>query len=106
MPLFLLGETVTLKIGARKPVPQVAVGALVALVCAFVLTPFTARAQQPAGAGTGKTSLPDSPQPKAQGQVSAPQGAATKFIGYATNRSIVFPDIATTGTSISTGSKF
>ena len=92
-----------LRIAARKPI---AVGALVALVCAFVLTPFTVRAQQPAGAGTGKTSLPDSPQPKPQGEISAPQAAAVKFIGYATNRSFVFPDIATTGTSISTGSKF
>ena len=82
-------------------------GALAAsLCCALLFSPADAKAQQPAGAGTGKTSLPDSPQPKPQGQLSAPEAAAAFFIGYATNRSFVFPDIATTPTRISPASKF
>jgi len=63
-------------------------------------------AQQPAGAGTGKTSLPDSPQPKSQGQVGPPEATAMRFVGYVTNRSIVFPDIATNPQPLSVGSKF
>ena len=70
------------------------------------LVPVGLRAQQPAGAGTSKTSLPDSPQPKPQGQTSAPSDAATRFIGYATNRSFVFPDIATNPNPLSPGGKF
>jgi hypothetical protein len=76
------------------------------LLGVLLLTSAVAFAQQPAGAGTGKTSLPDSPQPKPQGQVSAPEATAIRFIGYATNRSFVFPDIATSPTSISAGTKF
>jgi len=78
----------------------------IALCCALMLMPGTVGAQQPAGAGTKTTSLPDSPQPKAQGQVSPPEATAIKFIGYATNRSFIFPDIATSQTRISVGSKF
>ena len=77
-----------------------------ALCSALILMPLTVSAQQPVGAGTGTTSLPDSPQPKVQGQVSPPEATAIKFIGYATNRSFIFPDIATSPTRISVGSKF
>lgn len=71
------------------------------------LLAFSARAQQPAGAGTGNMSLPDSPQPKQQKDTLNPtEATALKFIGYATNRSIVFPDIATSRGSIGAGGKF
>ncbi|HTP67584.1 MAG TPA: hypothetical protein VMJ35_01650 [Dongiaceae bacterium] len=63
-------------------------------------------AQQPAGAGTSKTSLPDSPQPKPQGETNPATSAASRFIGYALNRSIVFPDIATKPEPLSPGGKF
>jgi hypothetical protein len=67
-------------------------------------SPVTLLAQKPAGAGTGNTSLPDSPQPKKQ---EAPQPAgATKFVGYVTNKSFVFPDIATSEGPLSVGGKF
>lgn len=85
------------RLGSRLPL---------ALCCALILIPLGANAQQPAGAGTGTTSLPDTPEPKAQGQVSPPEATAMKFIGYATNRSFIFPDIATSPTRISAGSKF
>jgi hypothetical protein len=68
--------------------------------------PIFSLAQAPAGAGTGSTSLPDSPQPKPQGQTNPAMDKTTRFIGYVTNRSIVFPDIATSEGSLSTGQKF
>jgi hypothetical protein len=70
------------------------------------LAPAVVLAQKPAGAGTGKTSLPDSPQPKPQGQLNPPEATAMKFIGYATNRSLVFPDIATSPKPLTPGGKF
>ena len=71
-----------------------------------LLFPIVISAQAPAGAGTGTTSLPDSPQPKPQGATNPAVGTTTKFIGYVTNRSIVFPDIASSEGSLSTGQKF
>jgi hypothetical protein len=62
-------------------------------------------AQEPAGAGTSKTALPDSPQPKREIAQNGP-GATSKFVGYVTNRSIFFPDIATTEGPLSAGRKF
>lgn len=56
-------------------------------------------AQAPAGAGA-KT-LPDSPQPKQEAESST-----AKFVGYVTNRSIVFPDIATNSGRITAGGRF
>jgi len=77
------------------------------LLLAIVLSsPAAALAQQPAGAGTGGSSLPDSPQPKQQGAPSAPQGTTGRFIGYMTTRSLVFPDIATSPGPLSAGGKF
>jgi hypothetical protein len=74
---------------------------LLGLLLAF---PAALLAQKPVGAGTGTTSLPDSPQPKQQG--AGPAGATTKFVGYVTNKSFVFPDIATSEGPLSPGGKF
>lgn len=63
-------------------------------------------AQQPAGAGASNTSLLDSPQPKQQAAPNKNEGPASSFIGYATSRSIIFPDIATDSGPLSTGRKF
>jgi hypothetical protein len=83
------------------------IGGLVWLLLGTLsLAPAVVLAQKPAGAGTGNTSLPDSPQPKPQGQVSPPEATAMKFIGYATNRSFVFPDIATSPKPLTPGGKF
>jgi hypothetical protein len=65
-----------------------------------------ALAQSPAGAGSGTTSLPDSPQPKQQGAPTEPSGSTSKLVGYVTNKSIVFPDIATSEGPLSVGGKF
>jgi len=63
-------------------------------------------AQQPAGAGTGSTSLPDSPQPKQQGTQNATAGTTSRFIGYMSNKSIIFPDIATSPGPLTAEGKF
>jgi hypothetical protein len=69
--------------------------------------PLSLLAQKPAGAGTGTTSLPDSPQPKQQPTTQdSNQDTTTKFIGYMSNRSIAFPDIASKPGPLSVGEKF
>ena len=65
-----------------------------------------AAAQQPAGAGAGSQSLPDSPQPKQQPAAAAPEQGTGKLVGYMTKRSLFFPDIATSPHPLSTGGKF
>jgi hypothetical protein len=65
----------------------------------------TAFAQAPAGAGAGTEQLPESPQPKNNSSAAA-MGTTEKFVGYLTNRSLVFPDIATNPGSLGAGGKF
>jgi hypothetical protein len=63
--------------------------------------------QQPAGAGgpSSEPSKPDSPQPKREAISNGNRGTA-RYIGYATSRSIFFPDIATNPNPLSAGGKF
>jgi hypothetical protein len=68
--------------------------------------PVVVSAQAPAGAGSGSTSAPDSPQPKSQGATNPAMDTTTRFIGYVTNRSIAFPDIATSEGPLTPGEKF
>jgi hypothetical protein len=68
---------------------------LLLAVALLFCSPAMLLAQGPAGAGTQKTTLPDSPQPKQEVVQNTQQAAPAKFVGYMTNRSIVFPDIAT-----------
>jgi hypothetical protein len=76
---------------------------LLAVLLAFPIAVF---AQAPAGAGAGTTAPPDSPQPKPQGASNPAIDTTTRFIGYMTNRSMVFPDIAVSEGPMSTGQKF
>lgn len=80
---------------------------VLALGIALLVVPMLAAAQQPSGAGTSNApaAKPDSPQPK-QEATPKPGGGTNRFIGYATNRSIVFPDIATNPLPLSPGGKF
>jgi hypothetical protein len=66
----------------------------------------TMGAQQPAGAGSGSQTLPDSPQPKQQGAANPQENTTERFVGYMTNRSIFFPDIASSPGPLSTSGKF
>ncbi len=79
---------------------------IVGLLLVFVLCLHGQRAfaQAPAGAGSGAQQLPESPQPKTEG--SGALGTTSKFVGYVTNRSLVFPDIATSPGPLGVGGKF
>lgn len=68
--------------------------------------PLTLLAQQPAGAGTHKLSLPDSPVPQEPPASNAVADTTSRFVGYMTNRSIFFPDIASSPGPLSTQGKF
>ncbi len=68
--------------------------------------PFFVLAQKPAGAGTGNPTLPDSPQPKHDANANPVVGTTTKFVGYISNKSIAFPDIATSPGPLTSGAKF
>lgn len=50
--------------------------------------------------------LPDSPTPKPQEVSASNEGTATKVVGYLTNRSLFFPDIATSPGALTAGQKF
>jgi hypothetical protein len=63
-------------------------------------------AQGPAGAGARSSSLPESPQPKQPMAVNPVETTTTRFVGYVTNRSIFFPDIAASAGPLTTGGKF
>ncbi|HVO62212.1 MAG TPA: hypothetical protein VMT53_14845 [Terriglobales bacterium] len=60
------------------------------------------QAQQAARRSSG----PDSPTPQQQASPSPTTNTATRFIAYATNRSLIFPDIATSPGPITTSGKF
>jgi hypothetical protein len=61
-------------------------------------------AQQPAVSRT--QSSPDSSQPRQQTTPNSTKGRTSTFIGYATNGSFFFPDIATGPGPLTTGGKF
>jgi hypothetical protein len=61
-------------------------------------------AQQPAGPRTQSSS--DASQHPQQGTPSSSEGTTSTFIGYATNGSFFFPDIATSPGPLPTGGKF
>jgi hypothetical protein len=74
------------------------------LVLALRVSGNAVFAQAPAGAGAGTGQLPESPQPKSDS--NGAMGTTEKFVGYITNRSLVFPDIATNPGSLGKGGKF
>jgi len=61
-------------------------------------------AQGPVGAGSSRTSLPDAPKP--QGNTNSNARTTPRFVGYMTNKSIVFPDIAFSEGPLTPGGKF
>ena len=76
------------------------------LLSISLCSPTGVLAQGPAGAGAGRASLPDAPQPKQESTPSSTQDTTKGFIGYLSNKSIVFPDIATSAGPLTTGGKF
>jgi hypothetical protein len=61
-------------------------------------------AQEPAGAGTNGTSLPEAPKPQSSVNPAVP--TTNRFVGYITNKSIIFPDIAFSEGPLTPGAKF
>ncbi len=89
--------------GSRRPNREISASVL---LCAVFFAPSAMLAQKPAGAGTNTTAMPDSPQPKPQGESNPAVGTTSRFIGYMTNKSFVFPDIAHAEGPLTTGGKF
>jgi hypothetical protein len=90
----------------QRAVPSHFPGCAWLTLAALISIAGNAAAQQPAGAGAGSQSLPDSPQPKQESTASAPEQGAEKFVGYMTKRSLFFPDIAASPHPLSVGGKF
>ncbi len=90
----------------QRAVPFYFPGCALLTLAALLSMAVDAGAQQPAGAGVGSQSLPDSPQPKQQPAAAAPAQGTGKYVGYVTKRSLFFPDIAASPHPLSTGGKF
>ena len=71
----------------------------------LVLSPRV-HGQKPAGAGAGNANLPDSPQPKQPAMVESSGATPQRFIGYVSNKSLVFPDIAASEGPLPISGKF
>ena len=74
------------------------------MVGACLCCPLVSLGQQPPGGDSDKTSLPDSPKP--QDNTNTTTDTTTRFIGYMTNRSFVFPAIAVSDRPLTPASKF
>ena len=85
------------------PLPRIPTGMLLAV---WLCSPTGVLGQSPVGAGTDRTTLPDTPQPKPQEHLNPAREATYRVVGYVTNRSIVFPDIAHSEGPLSVGGKF
>jgi hypothetical protein len=70
------------------------------------LPPVAVLAQNSNSKGTVVATLPDSPQPHQQGESFEAKGTTSRFVGYVSNRSIVFPDLADSPGPLSVGEKF
>jgi len=99
----VLGSTMNIQQNRTGPTVQLARWLLLGI---FLCCATGVLAQGPVGEGTARTSLPDAPQAKEQGAPSSNQDTTRGFVGYLSNRSIVFPDIASSPGPMSTGGKF
>jgi hypothetical protein len=85
-------------LGAAKYIP-------VFFVAVWLASPILSSAQAPPTAtGAQNASLPDAPEPKPLENPTLEM--TSRVVGYVTNRSIVFPDIATREGPLSSGEKF
>lgn len=76
-------------------------------IAVWFASPPLSSAQLPqTGAGSKPASLPDTPEPKPKTLENPTLEMTSRVVGYATNRSIIFPDIATREGPLSSGEKF
>lgn len=84
--------------------PKVFLGFLAALM---LLTPARSLAQESTPSTTvAARELPDAPLPKPQDNTGQAKSTTGEIIGFMTNRSFIFPDIATSAAPLSAGQKF
>jgi len=80
--------------------------AFLLVVACLISPPRTLAQASPAAAGSDATSLPNAPEPKPQTTENPTLEVTSRVVGYATNKSIVFPDIATREGPLSPSEKF
>jgi hypothetical protein len=84
--------------------PKAFLGFLLAMM---LLAPARSWAQESMPSATvAARELPDSPLPKPQGTAGQSKSTTGEIIGFMTNRSLIFPDIATSAAPLSAGQKF
>jgi hypothetical protein len=84
--------------------PKAFLGFLLAMT---LLAPARSWAQESMPSATvAARELPDSPLPKPQGTAGQSKSTTGEIIGFMTNRSLIFPDIATSAAPLSAGQKF
>jgi hypothetical protein len=77
------------------------------LLAMMLLAPARSWAQESMLSATvAARELPDSPLPKPQGTAGQSKSTTGEIIGFMTNRSLIFPDIATSAAPLSAGQKF
>jgi hypothetical protein len=77
------------------------------LLAMMLLAPARSWAQESMPSATvAARELPDSPLPKPQGTAGQSKSTTGEIIGFMTNRSLIFPDIATSAAPLSAGQKF
>jgi hypothetical protein len=84
--------------------PKAFLGLLGAMM---LLAPAQSRAQESAPSTTvAARELPDAPLPKPQDNAGQSKSTTGEIVGFLTNRSLFFPDIATSSAPLSAGQKF
>ena len=74
------------------------------MLTACLCCPLLILAQEPVGPASHNPSLPNAPEP--QGTANPPAGTTSRVVGYMTNRSLIFPDIAFSEGPLTTAQKF
>jgi len=89
------------------PCPSYLKSSLGVLALVFLFIPARSVSQESATPATVVArELPDAPLPKSQGTTQASTGTTGEIVGFLTNRSLIFPDIATSSAPLSAGQKF
>jgi hypothetical protein len=94
-------QTIRERTAFTAPKVSVCLGLVLWLCC-----PSLIRAQEPASTDMDKPALPNSPEPKVEKDSNPALETTTRFVGYMTDSSIVFPDIASSEGPMTSGEKF
>jgi hypothetical protein len=89
-----------------RPCPSCLKASFGFLAAIFLFAPARSSAQDSAAPTVVARELPDAPLPKPQGNTGQSKGTTGEVIGFLTNRSLFFPDIATSAAPLTAGQKF